>query len=166
MKRSYALETLSWEHHNGLVLAFRLEQGLQFGTSLQELKNYLLHVWQSALRFQFQVEENYLLIEACKQVLQEDFKRMCEEHQEFYSLIKSLKHCEKEEKINQMINSFYHKLKDHIRFEEREFFPKVEKALSKIDARQLGQKLHELHEPVDLSWPVEFWKKKVSHKND
>ncbi|HHE54617.1 MAG TPA: hemerythrin domain-containing protein [Caldithrix abyssi] len=164
MKRSYALETLSWEHHNGLVLSFRLERGLQLGVEINELKKYLLHVWQSALRFHFQVEENYLFIEACKEELQDDFNRMCSEHQEFYSIIKSLKYCEDEKKIDQLINNFYQKIKDHIRFEEREFFPKVEKALSKIDARQLGQKLHDLHEPVDLSWPVEFWKQKDGKK--
>ncbi len=161
MKRSYALETLSWEHHNGLVLSFRLERGLQMGAEIDELKNYLLHVWQSALRFHFQVEENYLLLEVCKELLQEDYQRMCDEHQDFYQLIRTLMHCTDRVKIESSINQFYQKLKSHIRFEEREFFPKVEKALSKIDARKLGQKLHELHEPVDLSWPVEFWKNEV-----
>lgn len=159
MKRSYALETLSWEHHNGLVLSFRLERGLQMRAEIDELKNYLLHVWQSALRFHFQIEENYLLLEACKDLLQDDYNKMCEEHKEFYKLIRSLKNCKDQAEVESLVNQFYEKLKNHIRFEESEFFSKIEKALSKIDARKLGQKLHELHEPVDLSWPVEFWKK-------
>ncbi len=159
MKRSYALETLSWEHHNGLVLSFRLERGIQLGAEIEEVKNYLLHVWQTALSIHFKEEEAYLTVKAEDDLWQEGFQKMYVEHHDFYQLIRDLESCEDHEKSRQLIHEFSEKLKSHIRFEEREFFPIIEKALTKQQILELGRKLHQLHKPVDLGWPVEFWKK-------
>ncbi|RMD88653.1 MAG: hemerythrin domain-containing protein [Calditrichaeota bacterium] len=158
MKRSYALEALSWEHHNGLVLAFRLERGLQMGSEIEEVKKYLLHVWQTALRSHFQVEEDYLATQIKNEPVYNDFSRMRAEHQDFYRLISAIDSCADKEELRSLIKEFSTKLKEHIRFEEREFFTRFENTLTEQEMNSLGQKLHALHKPVDLSWPVEFWK--------
>ncbi|APF18955.1 Hemerythrin HHE cation binding domain protein [Caldithrix abyssi DSM 13497] len=160
MKRSYALETLSWEHHNGLVLVFRLEQGMQFDASVEEIKRYLLHVWQTALLIHIDLEEKYLMVPEYLRDLKDYLQQMQGDHQIFAEMMKKLNKMKSEQEIRNLIQQFSEKLKTHIRFEERELFPAFEKMLTRVEAKQLGGKLHEVHKPIDLSWPNEFWKRK------
>ncbi len=160
MKRSYALETLSWEHHNGLVLAFRLEQGIQHQVAFQELKKYLLHVWQTALQSHFTIEEIYLIVPDFPESIAPLVNRMLADHQKLLTLVEQIKGLNKKTELLTVIEQFCETLKNHIRFEERELYPAIEKNLSKNRARTLGNKLHELHKPIDMSWPWEFWKQK------
>ena len=92
MKRNKNLETLSWEHHEGLVLAFRLERGLKTNVDIKLVTDYLLFVWDQILKHHFWQEEQTL-----QQPLQRSqdgqllLKQMMNEHRQFNDLVKIIR---------------------------------------------------------------------------
>jgi iron-sulfur cluster repair protein YtfE (RIC family) len=157
MKRDKNLETLSWEHHDGLVLAFRLEKGIKNNVDLSIISNYLLHNWDHGLRHHFWQEEQSLQIPLRKIIKGRDFlKQMLEEHDQLKHLIEMIRSNGKDMKST--IEKFYNNLNHHIRFEERKLFPLVEELASTKALAKIGVFLHEQHKPGKKEWQPEFWR--------
>ena len=70
MKRDKNLETLSWEHHDGLVLAFRLEKGIKNNVDINIISDYLQHNWDQGLSHHFWQEERSLKAPLRKKIMQ------------------------------------------------------------------------------------------------
>jgi hemerythrin-like domain-containing protein len=155
MKRNENLETLSWEHHDGLVVAFRLQQGIKKGTQAVLLSKYILHFWEHALQRHFWQEEQTL-----NQHLDSDtqgklfLNQMMEEHRAFRILIKQLR---KNGTNNDNIAEFAARLNRHIRFEERMLFPFIEKVVSTDQLADIGSFLHKYHKHGGKEWKPRFW---------
>lgn len=114
MKRSETLKPLSREHHTALVYAKRLLD------LYEQDSDVMLSYWarvceavQSDLNTHFEEEE--LLIQGVNEPLLDCFK---DEHRQ----LRALMHAEDAEGLKM----FAHLLKGHIRFEERELFPRLE----------------------------------------
>ena len=157
MKRNKNLETLSWEHHDGLVVAFRLEKGLKNQIDGHTMTQYLLHIWDHALRQHFLKEEETLIkpLETCAEG-RETLQHMLQEHQAIKKLIARIQQ-EPENRLT-LIKQFHHMLYNHIRFEERKLFPLVERIASQVDLQQIGLYLHSRHQPDKKEWQPEFWR--------
>jgi hemerythrin-like domain-containing protein len=155
MKRHDQLKTLSWEHHDGLVVAFRLQQGLKNGISLKILKKYILHVWNTALRHHFWQEEEIINphLEQSKQGLQIK-KQMMADHHAFRGLIDDL---EQNSARTDQIGEFADILNRHIRFEERQLFPFVETNTSQTELEKMGAFLRDHHLTKRHDWQPIFW---------
>jgi len=155
MKRNEHLKTLSWEHHHGLVSAFRLQQGLNNGTAKDTLRDYILYIWENDLDFHFWKEEQIIQPSLVKT---EDGKKIVEqmtsEHKTFRNLIKTLK--TKQHKIEH-IRFFADILNKHIRFEERRLFPFIEKESSEKALEKIGDFLEEHYTPSCNEWQPRFW---------
>lgn len=155
MKRNQNLETLSWEHHDGLVVAFRLQQGVKKGIDSKILSNYILNIWEHALQHHFWQEE-----EIIGSNLKENsegkkmLSQMLEEHHKITNLIKELKQ-NKDDYSN--ILKFAEMLNKHIRFEERKLFPLVENLVPKNELAGIGTFLHENHQSGNKDWEPRFW---------
>ena len=155
MKRNENLKTLSWEHHDGLVTAFRLQQGIKNKISVNILKKYILHIWDKALQHHFWQEEQVIL------PLKEKSKdgkavvdKMMDDHKIFRELIDQLK----KEKIGiKQISDFEDILNRHIRFEERQLFPFLEVNSSKEELAKIGIFLRKNHSPASNDWQQKFW---------
>ena len=155
MKRNENLKTLSWEHHDGLVTAFRLQQGIKNKISVNILKKYILHIWDKALQHHFWQEEQVIL------TLKEKSKdgkavvdKMMDDHKIFRELIDQLK----KEKISiKQISDFENILNQHIRFEERQLFPFIESNLSQEELVEIGVFLRQNHSPANHDWKQKFW---------
>lgn len=156
MKRDKNLETLSWEHHDGLVVVFRLEKGLRNKTHPKIMVEYLLHIWDHALQHHFWQEEQTI-----KQHLQhtQDGKKlidqMLEEHTTFKNMIEKLYHNDGDQRT--ILSEFAQRLNGHIRFEERELFPAAEEIIPNDKIIQIGKFLHEQHQPGNKEWDPKFW---------
>ncbi len=165
MKRSKYLETLSWEHHNGLVLSYRLKKGMELNVPIEELKNYLLYLWTNSVSHHFKHEEQHLAVMNEKIKDRELLDRMLKEHREFYRLIESLSGETDDNNKKKLIEEFTANLEAHIRFEERELFPFIEQHFPESKLASIGRILHKYHKPVDMSWENEFWKEVKTRKN-
>jgi hemerythrin-like domain-containing protein len=150
IKRSEQLSPLSREHHEALLLVWKIRQGLRNRTAPEEIGAYVHWFWNNHLQLHFSQEEHLLLPHLPES--DEMAKQLIAEHHEVRELI-----------AGQLNTAFLAllagKMNDHIRFEERKLFPHIEKKLS------LDQ-LNSIHKQLDQQphcpekWENEFWLKK------
>lgn len=131
LKRSIPLQPLSREHHEGLLLGWKIRQGLAKGVALPRIGDFVLWFWKTELEDHFRREEAAFHPALPAAPL---LARMQEEHEE----IEGLLHVLEQIPDTALLEAIATKLTDHIRFEERELFPWIEDQLGaeKLDALQ------------------------------
>ncbi len=157
MKRHKSLETLSFEHHDALVVALRIKKGLSKHIDLQPVAEYALHIYKEHLRHHFEQEEKTLqepLLGNPESVTA--IERMMDEHERFAEIIEFLELQKGERK--QLLKEFAELLEAHIRFEERTLFPLAEKIIPEGQLETISAFLHKEHRPINKDWAIEFWK--------
>lgn len=155
MKRNENLKTLSWEHHDGLVAAFRLIQGLKNKVDTAILSGYIIHIWEKALLHHFWQEEQMIPeqienLPAGKELL----GKMMADHRVFDLLIAKIKD---DPQSLPHVKEFAELLNQHIHFEERELFPFLEKTVTADKLVEIGTFLDVQHRPPNNDWKAKFW---------
>jgi hemerythrin-like domain-containing protein len=158
IKRSKELAPLSREHHDGLLFAWKIKQGLLNETPLETIVNYTRWYWSNHLVPHFILEEKVFV----KFLPAEDpmVAQMFREHTQIRHLIMSLD----KEPNSDKLRSLAEFINKHIRFEERRLFGYAEQVLT---AGQLNEIYNELPggtrcdtgPGIDV-WKDEFWIKK------
>lgn len=161
IKRSKELAPLSREHHDGLLFSWKIKQGLDNKTPVEELRKYTMWYWRHHIKPHFFQEEKILLphIPEGNPMI----KRLKDEHDHIRELIIGLD----EQADKRSLQVLCDLINLHIRFEERELFAYLEKTLSADKLNEIFTQL-EKHpvchdEPAPAGWTPEFWaRKKVS----
>ncbi len=148
MKRHEALVQLSRDHHFGLLLCWKLKQGLKKEISPERMGRYIAVFFQHHLEPHFQEEEETIF-----KILGEAHPLISEaldEHETLRSMAANgFKDAEE-------IQTFRDLLEKHIRTEEREIFPAIEQHATDAQLEALLELPHEeLKEP---EYEDEFWK--------
>jgi hemerythrin-like domain-containing protein len=153
IKRSIELVPLSKEHHDGLLLCWKIRTGLKKGASEQRIADYVLYFFDYHLKQHFKDEEDYVF-----SVLpsNDNLKIMAlEQHDELYKHITELK---KDNVDSNLLLVIADKLDKHIRYEERELFPYIESMLSKEQLKEVGTNINIIHtKDICLDWADQFW---------
>lgn len=151
IKRHPRLVPLSHDHHAGLMFAWKLKQGLAKQADPETMKDYIIYFWENDMQRHFEKEEELLL----SSLEDEDAEkqRIEKEHKQIRALIKDIRQNPANEQIQVLSQSVH----DHIRHEEREFFPYVEKKLTEEQLKEIGKALEDEQEFCD-NWKEEFWK--------
>ena len=155
IKRSKELAPLSREHHDGLLFAWKINQGLVNSTRVETLCNYTRWFWSNHLEPHFNTEEKVLV-----KFLPGDnplVQQMLKEHAQIRDLINSLNR----EPGSNSLQLLAELINDHIRFEERKLFVYVEQALSAEQLKEVYNELPAEHH-CDIAWKDEFWIKSRS----
>jgi hemerythrin-like domain-containing protein len=157
MKRGDELTPLSWDHHHGLVLAFRLKRGLNKNAEAAIMADYVKQAWENSLEPHFSKEEKFLIEPLEKYSKSADLliRQLKRDHLFFRNLINKIK--TKNSNLKSYLQEFAEALEKHIRFEEREFFPAVEKQVPPKQLQVIGRSIHDLHQTADMCWTPEFW---------
>lgn len=157
MKRESNLQTLSWEHHDGLVLAFRIDRGLKNESAPELIRSYVLRIWDEELTHHFWQEEEMLpVILKRSPEGSELHDRLIREHRHFQDLITELRN--RKTGLEDRLREFGESLNIHIRFEERVLFPFVENAAGKEELEKIGRFLHDQHRQPKTCWQPAFWR--------
>jgi hemerythrin-like domain-containing protein len=157
MKRNENLKTLSWEHHDGLVVSFRLQQGLKKNAKTDEMCKYILHIWNGMLENHFRQEEQVITLKLMQSEKGIEFlNQMLNEHETIRKLINKI---DSHKSDFQVIEEFALLLNQHIRFEERQLFPLFEQEAGSEKLQEVGRFLKEHHNPSCEVWPSQFWRK-------
>lgn len=152
MKRDRRLYRLSHDHHTGLVFAWRIKQGLANEASEMQIRAYIKYFWDNDLRRHFRDEENLLLPHLSDS---DPMKiRTLQEHESIRELVHLIDVREDGRERIQQLSTIVH---NHIRFEERQLFPYLEKALSAAQLNAIGAALTKSPEFCDR-WEQHFWK--------
>jgi hemerythrin-like domain-containing protein len=153
IKRSKELAPLSREHHDGLLFAWKIKQGLANSTSLETLCSYTRWFWSNHIKPHFNDEEKVLV----KFLPAENplVRQMFEEHAQIRDLVLSL---DKEPNKNSL-QLLAEVINNHIRFEERKLFAYAEETLTPEQLAEIFKDLPVEHQ-CDIEWKDEFWVKK------
>jgi len=153
IKRSKQLTPLSKDHHDGLLFAWKIKQGLKNAADIKLIAEYVQWFWNSHLQQHFREEEQILAphLAAENELLQ----RMIDEHQEIEAMIHINENIADETLLAKLAKS----VDDHIRFEERQLFPYAEKVIPEKELNLIYEQLKKEPEQCE-NWQTEFWIKK------
>jgi hemerythrin-like domain-containing protein len=136
VKRSESLKSLSHEHHHALFIAKRLRDEGE-----QALEAFLTF-WRTEGRIHFQIEEEVLLPGSglAGPGRDPDVARMLDEHLAIRRRVASVLEGQTSAVV---LGELGQALTDHVRFEERELFPRIEADLPPEELERLGAQLVE-----------------------
>lgn len=147
IKRSNALKPLSREHHHGLLLCWKIRKGFSKGIAPERIKAYCDWFFRAYLLPHFELEE--------KQV----FPILGNHHELILQALKehqSLRACMREDAdIRASLERIATELEQHIRFEERLLFNRIEAAATPAQL-QLIQQVHTEQKFIENGSDV-FW---------
>jgi hemerythrin-like domain-containing protein len=156
IKRSKQLAPLSREHHDGLLFAWKIKQGIENRAPLEEMRNYTMWYWRHHIKPHFFQEEKILLphMPAGHPMA----VRLEEEHDYIRELILGLD----DKADNRTFVILCDLLNKHIRFEERELFAYLEELLPTEKLDEIFKQLEKHPVSNKDEWKNEFWVKKNS----
>lgn len=146
IKRHEALKPISREHHHGLLLCWKIRQGLSNDIAPERIKAYVDWFWDTHLKFHFEVEEKHVF-----PVLANDHPlviQVLEEHKQIHALIES------KQDVLETLKTLEKVLDDHIRFEERVLFNEIQNIATPAQLSEID--LHH-NEIFTDTWEDEFW---------
>lgn len=158
IKRNQSLVQLSREHHFSLLFGWKIRQGIKNNTAFARMIPYAEYFWKHHLLPHFREEEEILFIPASDPLI----VKAKEEHAQIRQLVESLlitQGVPSGEKLLRLADQ----LDKHIRFEERELFPHLEKVLQPDQLERIGRSLKEATRPEEEDrYEDAFWNLKSS----
>lgn len=149
IKRHDSLQSLSREHHQGLLLCWKIKTGLKKNIDKSRINRYCDYYYEVYLLPHFEEEEKHIF-----PVLgfdNEHVKQALEEHKELKKLFAAI-HADADAVLLEKIEE---KLENHIRFEERVLFNEIQEVATKADWDKIN-KAHQ-HEAEQECWSDRFW---------
>jgi hemerythrin-like domain-containing protein len=147
IKRHPAIQPLSREHHQGLLLVFKIRKGLEMEIAPNRIGKYIAWFYQHYLTAHFEAEEKHLF-----PLLKDDhpmIKKVLEEHEQIRAMI------EKADWTETSLYNFKNLLNNHIRFEERELFNHIQEVCSEPQLEAVNKQLEEVD--FCLTYQDQFW---------
>lgn len=145
MRRHESLIPLSHDHHHGLVLAQLIKKGApvyeKLPKTLEEKIEYTKNFYKNDLTYHFYEEEKilYPFVKNKNNELDNVFIEIFNEHSEITSLVNQLE--SSSDKQEEILNKLGLLLETHIRKEERELFPAIQKTLTTDQLDRLNEKV-------------------------
>ena len=133
IKRHKAMQPLSREHHQGLLLSWKIRTGFSKGVPVDRIKNYMDWYYSAHLEPHFHAEENYIF-----PILGNDHelvKKAISQHRRLERLFN------KATELKKSISLIEEELESHIRFEERILFNEIQKVATE-DQMNVVSDLH------------------------
>ena len=148
IRRDELLAPLSREHHQGLLLCWKIRTGFRKSVDLSRIQNYAEWFYKSHLMPHFEIEEKYVFT-----VLGNNHnlvRRALKEHRQLRRLFNSIKTDQKS------IGLIEEKLEAHIRFEERVLFNEIQQVATPEQLIEIER--HHNGPVTNNEWGDEFWK--------
>ncbi len=146
LKRDQALQPLSREHHQGLLLCWKIREGLKHKINTARIGRYIDWFWENHLQAHFAFEEKYVFpILGAEHKL---IKRALQEHKRLEQLFKA------DNRNGECLYLIEGELTSHIRFEERILFEEIQK-IAKVDQLKNIEQCHSKN--VACIWHDDFW---------
>ena len=147
IKRHHALQPLSRDHHRGLLLCWKIREGLKRNIEIDRIKAYTDWFWESHLQTHFELEEQYIF-----PIMEEsdpNVKQAIDEHVRLENLFRQ------DHDLTSALRQIETELADHIRFEERILFNEIQRTASESQWQTI-EKMHTDSSSCDI-WPDRFW---------
>jgi iron-sulfur cluster repair protein YtfE (RIC family) len=147
IKRNEFLKGISREHHQGLLLSWKIRAGLKKEVEPTRIKKYLDWFFTEHLLPHFAIEEKHIFPILGNE--HEYVKKALAEHRRLTRLFES------EKDMVKNINLIEEELESHIRFEERVLFNEIQEVASQHQLEQV--KIHHTEEQFVDNIEDAFW---------
>ena len=153
IKRSEHIVQLSKEHHFSLLFCWKIRNGLNKDVETDRSINYINYFHKEHLLPHFNEEDVLYGVVNDKLV-----KRAYEEHAEINKAVQLL-NASDVDKVSAIIAKIADLVDKHVRFEERELFPYLEKAIDEPVLIEIGERIKQLQPEIAQDiFADEFWK--------
>lgn len=151
IKRHEALQPLSRDHHHGLLLSWKIREGLKKDITTKRIKDYCNFFFKTQLvpHFAFEEKEVFTLLDENHPMIDQALA----EHKRLTYLFTE------EENIESAIQTIEKELLAHIRFEERVLFNEIQEQTSEEVLRKLEKIERDIITPDPDNWEDKFWEK-------
>lgn len=151
IKRSPYIRPLSRDHHQSLLLVWKIRQGIAKGIAAERISSYGSSFYEQALVHHFRQEQDYLF----SKMPSEDplTCRALSEHERLRAGFRQINNAPSYESLSRLAGE----LEDHIRFEERLLFPHIEQTLEVSILREISAVLDRERAGPEPPWPDTFW---------
>lgn len=155
IKRHPSMVSFSKDHHFGLLLVWKIRDGLKKAVDANRIGNYVEYFFKEDLAQHFSDEEKLLF----SQLPAEDGlrKRAEAEHQTIYNIVKQIAE-KKDDTV--LLNQLADELEKHIRFEERELFNHIQEILEPAELEEIAKRFSADSKAIDEKWDDYFWVEK------
>ena len=157
IKRSKELVPLSKDHHDGLLLCWKINYGISNNVDVERILKYVLFFYEQELKPHFAQEEEYVF-----SLLPDNDPMKIEafaQHDLLNGLYARLKNDTAD--MPGVLSSFANELNRHIRYEERQLFPYIERIADRASFEKAGIIIAGIHEEHACAvWDDEFWTRK------
>ena len=147
LKRSPHLKAISRDHHDGLLLCWKIREGFKRDISIERIKRYTDWFWETHLVDHFKIEETHIFPVLGNE--HELVKRALAEHRRLKRLF------EQDTDVWRSLNLIEEELDGHIRFEERVLFNEVQQVATEAQLEAIA--IHHRHAPQCPDWEDPFW---------
>ncbi len=146
LKRHPSLIPVSREHHFGLLLCWKIREGIKLGIDVQRIKRYTDWFYDTYQKAHFEIEEKYIFT-----ILPESHPLIVQAKQEHRAIEKLF---EQEDNLHEVLTSIEKAMDAHIRFEERILFNLIQETATEEQFKQI-----EAHhnQPFSDDWEDTFW---------
>lgn len=152
IKRHPAIVSFSKDHHFGLLLVWKIRQGLNKAVDAERISNYVLYFFKEDLGKHFKEEEQLLF---SRLPGDDPLRKQAEaDHQSVYKLVTAI---EKKKDDAILLNQLADELEKHIRFEERELFNHLQTNIPENELEKIAERFSTDSKAIDDKWEDAFW---------
>ena len=153
IKRNENIVNLSKDHHFTLLFCWKIRNGIKFKVEPERIKKYVKYFWQHHIQPHFIQEETILF----SRVKDEAVQRALEEHIQIAQQIKALDIAGDDAAYQ--LSALSDIVDNHVRYEERELFPHLEKELTDEQLHMIGRQIGAEPHSLKDDFADEFWLK-------
>jgi iron-sulfur cluster repair protein YtfE (RIC family) len=152
IKRHPAMVSFSKDHHFGLLLVWKIRQGLKKSIEAGRIGKYVLFFFSEDLLKHFWDEEKLLF----SRLRADDLLRIQaeEDHAVIYQLIKDIRN---QTEDTGLLTQLADRLEKHIRFEERELFNHLQSVIGADELALIEKRIGNDSKEIDEKWDDIFW---------
>ncbi|HMZ73848.1 MAG TPA: hemerythrin domain-containing protein [Saprospiraceae bacterium] len=152
LKRNPAIVNFSREHHYGLLLCWKIRQGLKNGVEPQRMAAYADFFFENDLKQHFMQEEKHLFTALLPD---HPFRIKAESD---HRIIREKMQIAAKGKVDAVfLSDLADTLEGHIRFEERIMFNFIQQQLSDVQLAKIAEIHKEKPTDLDTGWQDHFW---------
>lgn len=147
IKRTKELWPFSHDHHDALLLCWKIRNGISKGIDRERIKSYAEWFFRNHLIKHFEEEEQYLF-----PILGNEndlVQRALNEHLRLRNLF------EFTDTSDELLTSIANELEGHIRFEERVLFNEIQKVATEDELKKIENLV--THTTACENWNDRFW---------
>ena len=154
IKRSKELVSLSRDHHDGLLLCWKINAGISKGISAGRIGSYVVNFFDDSLAIHFEDEEQYVF--SLLEPGNSNRKEAELHHVRLREFVDSFRNSNPITTLS--LKSFSDLLNEHIRFEERVLFNIIEQEADSTKLKSVEENLTN-HSKCNTEWHDQFWLK-------